>query len=182
MSKKPMIRIDGDKLKRLFKERTGKTLPAIADELGMSRVYLQNVVNAFEKISCETAKQLEERYGIAVSEYIHAGEPEPPKEPETPEEPKPEAPKEPEAAATVEPETSEHETPETPKAPEPEAPKTSEPEAPDASELIAYAHELAKAVMLLEPGKNEDDLVRGMLIETKKIMREYALDKLFEEA
>lgn len=174
MSKKPMIRIDGDKLKKLFKERTGKTLSAIADELGMSRVYLQNAVNAFEKISCEKAEQIEEKYGIAVSEYIHAGEPEPPKEPETPEEPKPEAPKEPE--------TSEPETPETPKAPEPEAPKTPEPEAPDASELIAYAHELAKAVIMLEPGKNEDDLVRGMLIETKKIMREYALDKLFEEA
>ena len=174
MSNTEMMKIDGKKLKTLIKERTGKTISKVTDELGVGYQYFTMSLNDYNRLSYKTAKLIREKYGILPHEYAATSESEA---------------EEPEAPTTTElaEEIVAGEQTEQTEAAEPEAETVEEPgeveatvqiEKPDAEtaakNLVSYMRELAKAVVVLMPDEDETALLHGMLASASITAREYA--------
>ncbi len=198
MPKIEKINIDGEKLRELLKERTGKTMTQISKELDIGYSYFTLCLGTYDLITVKTAQKIWDAYAIKPEEYTRDGAPvgligcenhddlvdrifepvqteEPTKAEEKTEEPEEpvqnETPEEPEQ--NEEPTKAEVQIEEPTKAEE-------QTEEPIQNELTDYAHELARAVLLFLPEENEGELVHDMLDRAKDTMRRYALDVLKE--
>ncbi len=170
MPKIEKINIDGEKLRELLKERTGKTMTQISKELDIGYQYFTLCLGTYDLITVKTAQKIWDAYAIKPEEYTRNGAPvgligcenhddmvdrifEP--------------------VQTEEPTKAEVQIEEPTKV-------EKQTEEPVQNELTDYAHELARAVLLFLPEENEGELVHDMLDRAKDAMRRYALDVLKE--